>query len=233
MKTQLKRFACANLALLILAVTSNLISQANAEEPGQADKPPRAAAAQAGKEIDPWASAEAAFAEHTAPLLKKLREHYPKAQYVHFKSDLLNKYLPNHRVYGLESEGYFISIPNVLILDQKGMIAPLSDPDGRSEQSWIKGITDILTTQEIKIDNETIATDLSKLIEQLRSAPHSSHGDAGKNWKHSATKTNDGWHVKIHFTGPIGVSIIVPPDYKFNVNDKQILTSIQMIPWRS
>jgi hypothetical protein len=52
------------------------------------------------KHGDPWASAEAALAEHIAPLVKRLRAQYddPRAQYAEIRSALLRKYLPDHRI---------------------------------------------------------------------------------------------------------------------------------------
>jgi len=78
---------------------------------------------QTHQKSDPaWANAEEQFAAYIAPEIKRFRKKLndPKIRFTHVKNEVLSKYLPEHRLYVVNSIG--ISAERTYFIDQAGNI---------------------------------------------------------------------------------------------------------------
>ena len=205
------------------------------------------------KDVDPWAEAEASFAEHVAPLLRRLQDRFndPRIQYAEFKSELLKKYLPDYRIYANDGMSHLIGTTRVFILDRKRNIVDLGDTtwtgDNAVQAFRVQCITDFVKAQGVKIENADGAVEVAKLIEEIQSASHyvsflrintknytvfdkrfiTWHYGPRTDWAYSATKRDGGWTVKVEYVGP-PASIMAPPTYEIDVNKQQVFSDIRM-----
>lgn len=204
-------------------------------------------------DVDPWAAAEAALAEHVAPLVKRLQDRFddPRIQYAEFKSGLLRKYLPDYRVFAQDSMTHLIGTTTVFILDRKGNIVDLGDStwtgDNAVKAFRVPRIMDFVKSQGIKIENADGAVEVAQLIEEIQSASHyvsflrintknytvfdkrfmTGHYGPTTDWTYSATKRDGGWTVKVDYVGP-PADIMVPPTYELDVNEQHVFSDIRM-----
>lgn len=183
-----------------------------------------------------WAQAEAKMEDH----LKSLG---PKMLSVELKSERLKKYLPEFRVF-VRFDRDKIEQSSLFLVNQAAEIADFGDDDWDHEASAKYGrfprLTDFLRAREIPVKTLEDAIGFTRFFEELQAAPdhvrtlrmdmknfaafdkqtmemvHPRDAD----WEYTSVKREGGWKVMIRFVGDSSVSIIMPPSYELDADEK-------------
>lgn len=180
-----------------------------------------------------WAAARHKWLEFIEPYLSGIRqeEHNPSIQYIEMRSDLVSKYLPQHRIYVIETTRAGRS--STFALSITGEITDLGRGDwmGRKDEKHFRNrkLSAFLGTQNIQISDPDTAVGITKLIEEISRAPQdvvilrrSTNNFSifdkrlypcrcgETNWRYKAKKRNKIWRVDEEYVGPPVMMINLP-----------------------
>jgi len=197
-----------------------------------------------------WELALKNLREHVAPIIEKaetLTEN-KNVRLVQYQSGLLSKYLPEYRLYVVDSG--LISIDRIFLLKADGTFHSLGhghwesiDEEGTVFHS--PKLNAFLAAQKFKIEDEQTAIDFAELIEELSYAPDqigflrtntknytlyrkdlfehvfTSH----LQWEYYAEKTENGYTASRKYIGP-PASTMAPQIFSLELNEKNELVNI-------
>jgi len=188
-----------------------------------------------------WAAARHKWLEFVGPYLSGIRqeEHNPSIQYIEMRSDLVSKYLPQHRIYVIETTRAGRS--STFALSISGEITDLGRGDwmGRKDEKHFRNrkLSAFLGTQNIKISDPDTAIGITKLIEEISRAPQdvvilrrSTNNFSifdkrlypcrcgESNWRYKAKKRNKIWRVDKKYVGP-PVMLEKPPIWEIVLDE--------------
>jgi hypothetical protein len=174
-----------------------------------------------------WAKAEAKIEAH-------LKGIDPKMRYAEFKSERLSKYLPEYRVF-VGFERNTIGETALFLVNQDAETTDLDDDDRA-------GISKFLRARMIQVKTPEDAVEFAKFFKELKGAQsyvaslyintkgftvfdkryiEYYYGErADTDWKYTSEKREGGWKVSVTYVGNPDASIIVPPRYEIEVDEK-------------
>lgn len=187
-----------------------------------------------------WAAARRKWREFIGSYLAKVRqeENNPSIQWVEMRSELVEKYLPRHRIYLVETMR--ASLSSIFAVSISGQITGLwsgkwSSPDGK-EHFRNRTLSDFLQAQNMTIPDVNTAIGIARLTEEISGAPGAatmlrrSTGNftifdkrlynfwrQDENWRHEAKREEGYWLVTRKYVGPPAM-IIAPPRWEIVVD---------------
>ncbi|MHC4692141.1 MAG: hypothetical protein ACYS67_05310 [Planctomycetota bacterium] len=189
-----------------------------------------------------WAPARNKWLEFIGPYLSRIRqeENNPSIQYIEMRSDLFPKYLPQHRIYVIETTRAGRS--STFALSITGEITDLGRGDwmGRKDEKYFRNrkLSAFLSTQNIKISDPDTAIGITKLIEKISRAPQdvvilrqSTNNFRifdkrlypcrcrESNWRYKAKRRNKIWRVDKKYVGPPAM-IMKPRKWEIVMDEK-------------
>jgi hypothetical protein len=196
-----------------------------------------------------WAPARNKWLEFIGPYLSRIRqeEYNPSIQYIEMRSDLVSKYLPQHRIYVIETTRAGRS--STFALSITGEISDLGRGDWMShkDEKYFRNrkLSAFLSTQNIKISDPDTAIGITKLIERIsraaqdvvilrKSTNNFSVFDkrlypcrcGESNWRYKAKKQNKIWRVDRKYAGP-PVMMEKPPKWEIVMDEKNCFVEIR------
>ena len=202
------------------------------------------------KNAQAWSKARIKWLEFVEPYLEKVRRKHkdPSINYVEVRSVLISKYLPDYKIYIIEtnvisfSKLFAVSIIGE-ILDLKSGSFGSVDPNGPFRN---EAFSEFFKEQQIKIADPNTAIEISKLIEEITFAP-SRWGYLKLNtnnfsifkmwvfynpgtywlrdWEYYAKKEKNYWIVSRRYIGP-PACITAPPRWKLVVDGEERIIEV-------
>ncbi|MFA5291590.1 MAG: hypothetical protein WC496_01000 [Phycisphaerae bacterium] len=201
------------------------------------------------KEALKWRTARRKWLEFVNPFLekhrKRLKQTWPDGKeppingYVEFQSRYVSKYLPDYKIYVIETN--IISVPELFAVSADGNVIDIT---GRhyvdKELSRKEPFSKFIVSRGILISDFNSAIEVGKFIEELIFAPQrwsylrqnsndfrifkawifSCQGTVDDpNWQWYAEKQETGWMVSKRYVGP-PASIIMPPKWNLVCDEK-------------
>jgi len=128
------------------------------------------------KIADDWEMAEEEFIQYITPHLERLRKklNSPHIDYMHIKDKLLKKYLPEFRLYVIDST--LASSSRIFFVHQTGKIYDMGHGNWRSTDEklnnfYLPKISDFIISQKLCVENSADVVDLVKMIELICYSP--------------------------------------------------------------
>ncbi len=207
-----------------------------------------------------WRIAKRKWGEFIEPYLAKqcnrLKKTWPKGKeipigsYVEFQSPLVKKFLPDYKIYIIETN--IISVSNLFAVSTEGKVfdlkggvfSSMSGPTGTFKNEMF---SDFIRAQQIVVSDENSAMETGKFIEELVFSPRRWGFIKGNSnnfkifktrifaksgtvddpdWKWYSEKCDNGWIVSRRFVGPPTTSTIRPPRWKLILNDKNRIIEV-------
>jgi len=214
--------------------------------------------AQQIKELTKWSSAKQKWAKYAESFITEQRNRVrltwpegtepPIGGYVEFQSPRVEKYLPQHKIYLIETS--LIGVSKLFAVTEKGHISNLSgcgcsSIDGKSPFRN-ELFSDFIKQQQIKVTDANSAVEIGKFVEELSFAPQRwmgirlntkdfrifktwifSHSNAvdSPDWQWYAEKGAGGWIVSRRYTGP-PASTIMPPRWRLSLDQQDRIIEV-------
>jgi len=196
-----------------------------------------------------WAAARRKWREFVGSYLSRVRqkEDNPSIQWVEMRSELLEKYLPRHRIYLVETTR--LSVSSIFAVSISSDITDLgngrwSSPDGK-ERFRNRNLSDFLQAQKMTIPDVNTAAGIARLTEEISSAPGAATmlrqntsnftifdkrlynvWRKDENWRHEAKREEGYWLVTRKYVGPPAM-IIEPPRWEIVVDKDDLFVEIR------
>ena len=187
-----------------------------------------------------WAAARRKWREFIGSYLSRVRqkEDNPSIQWVEMRSALVEKYLPRHRIYLVETTR--LSVSSIFAMSVGSEITDLgngawSSPD-EEECFRNQRVSDFFQAQKMTIADVNTAMDVARLTEEIRSAPGAATmlrqntsnftifdrrlydvWRKDENWRYEAKREEGYWLATRKYVGPPAM-IIAPPRWEIVVD---------------
>ena len=181
-----------------------------------------------------WEQAEAKIEAY----LKK----NPKMHSVELKSERLKKHLPEFRVF-VRFDWDKVERSELVLVNQAAEITDLGDATWQGEDGakYFRApqLTKFLSERGVQVKSQEDAVDFIKLFDGLQGAPSNvasmrinakdlaafdkkaveiEHPNG--HWKYTSVKREGGWKVMVQYVGDPSVSIMMPPTYEVDCDEK-------------
>lgn len=206
-----------------------------------------------------WRTAKLKWVEFVRPFLEEqrneLKRTWPKEReiplwgYVEFQSPLVRRYLPNYKIYIIETS--LINVSKLFAVSSQGEVYNLKGSSFFSSKDGVEPFknemfSDFIRKQQIVASDANTAIEIGQFVEELvfasnrwmhfrynsndfkvfRDLLFSKEGTfRDPNWQWYSEKYNDGWIISRRYVGP-PASILMPPRWKLVLDDQNKIVDI-------